>query len=644
APVLENGINSSVLAATGGTVNLINSANAYFGALGNPAYPTSAQMNGFIGLFPASLQPTVGFFLPFYNGVKNNYFANISNVSRTGYEEKYLVDYNSLNFKFTGGFHWKVTPGIEASWDTYWGTGTTVYTGADRYSLRNLKIAQHKLEIHSKNWFIRGYTTQENAGESYNASALGGFLNEYWKKSVDNGNLSGSWYPQYIYSFSEGMRQTTGSMSTITLDANSRSIADIGRLMPGTPGFDAAVKVIRSTPIKNGGALFLDKSDLYSGEGQLNLSDALGITDKLGILMGASWKQWVMNSQGTIFADTTGKLYIHENGVYMQLKKKFFNEGLTITAAGRYDKQPNFDGHFTPRFTAVIRLAKDNNLRFSYQTAYRFPTNQDQYISLVTGAGTLIGCLPQFQTFYKLNSTLPGYTPESILAYRAGGNPLNTSLLVQGTYSKVNPETVNSFEVGYRGVLGKKMLVDAYWYFSKYQNFLARYGLGQSKTGNPMELFSPFTTTNISYIQNSSTPVKSDGWGIGIEYKIHKNYILYGNVFSDELRDVQPGLVTFFNAPKYRWNAGLRNDNVCHNVGFNVVVKWQDNSYYEGTFVTGTLPYFTTVDAQITYRPADTKNVFRIGATNIGNNYYRTGYGSPAVGGLYYVSYGYNLF
>jgi hypothetical protein len=109
------------------------------------------------------------------------------------------------------------------------------------------------------------------------------------------------------------------------------------------------------------------------------------------------------------------------------------------------------------------------------------------------------------------------------------------------------------------------------------------------------------------------------------------------------LKNVEPDVVTFFNAPKYRFNIGLRNENVSHNVGFNVVVKWQDNNYYEGTFVTGTLPYFAWVDAQVTYHKPTTKGTFRVGGTNLGNNYYRTGFGSPAVGGLYYISYGYNL-
>jgi hypothetical protein len=188
------------------------------------------------------------------------------------------------------------------------------------------------------------------------------------------------------------------------------------------------------------------------------------------------------------------------------------------------------------------------------------------------------------------------------------------------------------------------MLFDAYIYHSKYKDFIARYGLGQSKTGNPMEVFSPFTTTNISFQQNAGQAVRAWGWGIGLDYQFIKNYFLYGNVFSDQLRNVPAGFVTFFNAPKYRFNIGMRNENIYKNIGANVVVKWQDNNFYEGTFVTGTLPYFAWVDAQITYRLENSKSVFRVGGTNLANKYYRTGFGSPSVGGLYYVSYGYNIY
>lgn len=628
----------SILGATGGAFDVVNAANAYFNLIGNPQYPTNAQIGAFIGglsFLGTAGQTAVQNMMPFYLGLKNGYFNN-AGVSRTGYNEQDLVDYNTLNAKVNAAVHYKISDRLEASISTNIGYGTTVYTGADRYSLNKLKMAQHKVELRHKNWFVRAYTTQENAGDSYNASALGAFLNE-------TARPSSSWFPLYIGTFAEGKRLSSGTVSDFQLHAAARSSADVGRLIPGTAAFEAASKTIKSTPIRKGGALFLDKSDLYAAEGQFNISEMVGFSDVVEVIAGTSWKQWVMNSQGTIFADTTQILRVNEYGGYVQLRKKLLNDALTLTASGRYDNQTNFDGKFTPRLTAVLKVAKENFVRLSYQTAYRFPTNQNQYISLVTGSGSLIGCLPEFQDYYKLNSTLPGYTAASVLAYRAG-SLADSSRLVRAQYKNVKPETVKSYELGYKGILGKKLLIDAYVYFSQYQDFLVSVAVAQSRTGANYELYSPYTTSNVSYVQNSSDKVKSIGWGIGFEYQLPKKYVFYGNVFSDQLKDVDPTVVTFFNAPKYRFNVGMRNENVCHNVGFNIAYKWQDNNYYEGTFVSGTLPYFGWLDAQVTYRPAMTKSTFRLGATNVANKYRRTGFGSPAVGGLYYISYGYNLF
>ena len=638
-----------ILANTGNTIDVISLLNTYYNAIGNPAYPTEAQRTGFYTFagFPiqvlgainnAAIKPLIDNMFPFYNGYKNNYF-NKASISRTGYQEDQLVDYGAVNAKFTAGLFYKITQNLEVSLNSYIGTGTTVYTGADRYSLRNLKMGQHKLEFKSKNWFLRGYTTQENAGESYNASALGAFLNETYRPSS-------TWFPTYIGTFSETRRLNAVNglfPSDIQLHTSTRAIVDAGRWIPGTKSFDSVAAIIKRTPIRKGGALFLDKSDLYASEGQLNLSEIFKFSKVVEVLAGASWKQWVMNSQGTIFADTAQVIRINEYGGYIQFKKSLFKDVLTLSASGRYDKQTNFDGRFTPRVTGVFKLVKDNYLRLSFQTAYRFPSNQNQYISLVTGSGVLMGCLPAFQDYYKLNSTLPGYTAASVLAYRSG-TIADSNRLVRATYKNVTPEKVYSYEVGYKGVIAKKLLIDGYAYYSEYKNFLESVALAQSRTGNQYELYSPFSSTNLSYVQNSSNVVKSMGWGIGFEYLFLKGYAFYGNVFSDKLKDVTPGAVTYFNAPRYRVNVGLRNENFYKGLGFNFVYKWQDDNYYEGTFVSGTLPHFGWFDGQVSYRPKGTKSTFRIGGTNLGNFYARTGYGSPAVGGLYYMSYGYNLY
>jgi len=634
---IQQGIIAGVASATGGAIpNIKAQLDALIPLGSSQAY----RNNIYTTMYPAALKPTLDLYDPLYWGLRNSWLPQTTSVSRSGYNERDLVDYGAMNFKFTAGLHYKITPGIEASWNTYWGTGTTVYTGTDRYSLRNFKMAQHKLEIRHKNWFVRGYTTQENAGEAYQATALGRLMQEAFKPSA---RPDGSgWYPEYTFAYfnyKNNINNTPGGAASSELNAHqfARSISDAGMPLPGSTAFENSKQRIRTTPIGQGGAKFLDKSDLWAAEVQLNVSDAFDFSDVIEVMAGLQFKQWVMNSQGTIFADTAGPIKISEKGGYLQLRKRLFDDFLTLTGAIRYDNQTNFDGRWTPRITAVMRVAKDNNIRLSFQTAYRFPANQDQYIDLNTGSVTLVGALPEFVTRYGLNTGT--YTAESVDAARKAFNP---ALLVPSTFETLNPESVSSFEVGYKGLISKKLFVDVYGYFSRYQDFFAR--IAVVKASSPTNVLNPLASANYAYYQNSPEAVEATGWGIGLEYQLSRGYVVGGNVFSDKLKDVPAGFVSYFNAPKYRANLSLRNDNVWKNVGFNIISKWQDVNHYEGTFVAGTLPAFWAIDAQVSYRMPKSKSVIRIGGSNILNHYARTGYGSPYVGGLYYVSYGYNMF
>ncbi len=631
---IQEAYRAGIQAATGGAIpNIVALLNAII-----PATATPAQVNGILGAaMPAALLPTINAMFPFYWGLRSGWVAPTQSVARTGYQEKDLVDYGNTSFKMNASLHYKITPGIEAFWTTYFGNGTTVYTGADRYSLRNFKMAQHKLEFKHKNWFVRGYTTQENAGESYNATILGRLMQEAFKPST-------TWYPQYIGNYL-GLKyatwSATGGASTgadLAAHGFARSQADLLRPVPGTPAFDVMKTTVRKTAIPRG-AMFLDESDLYAFDGQLNFSDAFGFSETVQVIAGGNWKQNVLNSHGTIFSDTAGTIAIKEVGGFVQLKKDLGSK-FTLSAAGRYDKHQNFEGKFTPRVTAVYHAGVNSNLRLSYQTAYRFPTNQNQYINLNVGSGILIGCVEEFQTYYNLKAN-PGYTTASVLAART---TLDPSKLKAGTHSVVKPESVSSIELGYKGLLSKKILVDLSYYVSTYTDFLTSVAVVQSATGTAADVLNPFTSRNFSYTQNSTAEVKASGWAVGMDIQLGKGYLFSGNIYSDQLSNLPDGFISYFNTPKLRWNTSLRNDNVYKNIGFNIVAKHQGENKYEGTFIAGTLPAFTWVDAQVSYRIPKNKSVFRIGGTNIMNKLNRTGYGSPYIGRLVYVSYGYNIF
>lgn len=567
------------------------------------------------------------------------------NVSRTGYNEKDLVDYNTYNVKVSAALHYKLTENTEVILAGNWGTGTTVYTGADRYAIKNLKMGQYKLEFKGKNWFVRGYTIQENSGDAYTATTAAVAINRAWKADA-------TWFQDYAGTYGAailGLVPGTGGTLFNPTQAHglARGKADDLRYKEGTPEFKAAFDNAVNLSIKEGGAKFMDATDMYHFEGQYNFSDKIKWAE---VLVGASYRLYSLNSSGTIFADTTGTIGISEYGGYAQVAKWLIEDRLKLTVSGRYDKNENFDGRFTPRATALIKVAKDNSFRLSYQQAYRFPSTQDQWINLKTPASVLIGGMPDFYTFYKFDQS-PAYTAESIVAYRnsiASGAP-NPTLLKAADFGTLKPEIANSYEVGYRGLLTSSLLVDAYGYYSRYQDFLGRKAVGRGASADPAkaftELASPFTTSNYSFISNSDDIVKAIGWGVSVNYRFNKGYDFGVNVSGDQLQDVPDTLVTFFNTPKVRFNVTFGNEKVNgSNWGFNILYRWQDKMVWEGTFGTGNVDAFGSLDAQISYRLPKIKSLIKLGATNLTNTYYTTAFGNPSVGGLYYVSFGYNVF
>ena len=67
------------------------------------------------------------------------------------------------------------------------------------------------------------------------------------------------------------------------------------------------------------------------------------------------------------------------------------------------------------------------------------------------------------------------------------------------------------------------------------------------------------------------------------------------------------------------------------------------DSYSDGDLASGSVSAFSTVDAVVSYKVAPIKSTFKIGGTNILNHYYKNAFANPEVGGIYYVSYAYNL-
>jgi outer membrane receptor protein involved in Fe transport len=594
-------------------VNVYGDESEYFNA--------KVQMTNYVNSLPPALQAQL---LPLVATLPDN-----AGVTRTGYNENTLTDYKAYNFKASAGFYYKFSDDVTASISGNFGMTNTIYTGTDRYNLQAVQIGQYKAEVTGKNFYVRAYTTQENAGSSSDMVVTADYINEAYAPTAS------VWAPAYMGKF---IPSYVGAITVLGLPPNlaylaasklARDSADMNRFQPGTANFNNALNTIKKTPIPNGGE-FIDKTNLYAGDAMYNFSDMIKWAD---ITVGLGTKEYVLNSQGTIFADTAGTISINETGGFAQIQKGFLNEYLKLTAAVRYDKSTNFTGRFTPRFTAVYQVAKDNFIRVSYQTAYRFPSNQNQYIDLQTGSAHLIGGLPQFISYYGLDSAT--YDTASVANFLRTGKPPT-----QYQYQPFKPETVASWEIGYKGIIDSKLFIDVYGFYAQYTNFI----------GLTVLLKEPFSvpvtrTTTFALYTNSSNKVNTVGAGISLQYTLPKGFFVGGNLAYNNLSNADANVLTQFNTPKIKYNISVGNYTIKKVFGFNVTYRWQDSYEYESSFVSGTTAAFGALDAQISMKlPKMQNSMIKIGATNLLNKYYTDAIGNSQVGGLYYVSLGFNVY
>ena len=562
------------------------------------------------------------FLAPFISTLNQNPIL----VSRTGFTEQQLLDPKTMSLKFGGSAHYRINPTTELSLAGYWGTGNTVYTGASRYSIKGFEMGQYKLEIKSQKWNFRAYTTQENAGESYNLAATTQNFNEAWKSSTDP---AAGWYAQYGQTW---LGAKLAGMTDADAHTMARAKADSGRPELGSQAFNDLYNKIRKLPVPQGGAL-LDKSDVYVAEGSYDISSLTG--GFLDLLVGANYRQYSLNSQGTLFIDTAAPIKVWELGSFLQASKNI-SDKLKLSASIRMDKNQNFKEKFTPRVTAVYEVAKNRNIRLSFQSAYRFPTNQQQFINLDLVSYKLIGGNEIFTSKYGFDKN-PLYFRDSLL--------LNKAVAWNGAALK--PETVNSFELGYRGLhANDKLLIDLVGYYGIYRDFLGRAIMVQSKTNSTITPADAFSGNIFSIPVNADGEVITWGFGIGLDYKLPGNFNMGLNLASDNLDETPSTLLTYFNAPKYKLNASIGNSGFGKEkrMGFQVQYRWQDAFDYQGDLANGRVAAFHVLDAQISYKLPFKNSLLKLGANNLLNQYYYNAVGNSRVGGLYYLGVGYNVF
>lgn len=559
------------------------------------------------------------------------------NISRTGYAENELYDYDGKSLKFDGSLHYRPMGNdkLEIVYNSRFSTGNNLYQGTNRFSQEGYYLEQHKLEVLGKNFFLRGYFTGNETGDKTHDLRYAGLaLNEKY-------NPSSNWFGEYVVAFAQ-----TGSQVA------ARNFADRNRLKSGTAEFKSALNEIQTKPINEGGAGLTDRTGYYHADANYNFRDLINWGE---IQVGGSYRQFNINSQGTLFTDKDSPIKFDMYGLYAQIQKTFLDERLKFTGSLRYDQANNFEGNYSPRVALTYDVGGNKNkiIRASFQTGFRNPSITEQYFGLRSGPnrfilGTSIDNLDRFSASVTnrdgTSNTLTGNDAFNKAYIFNNGN------LVKINVDPVKAEKVSSYELGYRSIIniGDASIIelDLNAYYNQYENFVAfRDVLTPNYEGNAangQNAFQNGDLTQFTVNTNTLADVNSYGVGVGLNTKVFKDFNLGANytlsrMIFDQSSDptFQPG----FNTPEHQVKVSFGNANLFKNFGFNINARWQSEFLWQSSFLNGLVEDRTVLDAQMNYRIPSMKSRFKIGGTNLTGKEYVVAPGSGSIGSLYYISW-----
>ena len=595
-------------------------------------------------------------------------------LRRTGIKEEDLLDSRKASsVKTSLGLYYKPTDDININYTFRFGNGNTIYQGSEKYALRNFWSMNNKIEATGKNFMVRSYMTQTNAGQSYNMTALGSYANELMA------GTAAAWAPTYLGTYVGGYMQQAlqyiaggGDPTTLptffqspqlfdAISRASRASADALQPARGSDAYRNAIKTIKGTLFQHadpsagilGGASFIDHSRMFHTEATYDFTSM--VDDKLGILVGANHRLYSIFTEGTVLNEDpngTGKdsrIKINEYGAFVQLTKKMIQERLRISASIRYDKNENFKGVWSPRVAAVASLGdkRQHNIRASFQTGFRNPDTQAQFIYFPAST-ILMGGAKKNAARYGVYEG-GAYTADSYNAYMASvmaGAP-DSSKLKTYYMNYISPEKLTAVEVGYKAVI-KNLYVDWNAYFNWYRDFITQSNVvakksfiqqGQNvagaETGSP-KVLRPY--------HNLDNKVTSWGSAIALTYRLPKGLQLNGNYnYMDFDGHGQDRNSLDFNSPSHVFNIGLSGNNIGNSsFGFDLSYRWQSEFYWVSSFGFGNIDAYGTFDASLAYNIKSANTTIRMGATNMAGPNYNTNIGGPMIGRTFFVGLTYD--
>ncbi|MCD8539252.1 MAG: TonB-dependent receptor, partial [Leadbetterella sp.] len=261
----------------------------------------------------------------------------------------------------------------------------------------------------------------------------------------------------------------------------------------------------------------------------------------------------------------------------------------------------------------------------------------------------------------NVSAALPGALQANLVSVTGQLAPAyGVAALPKYKAKALKPEKITSYEIGYKGLIAKKLFVDAYYYYSRYENYIGATTIVVPTAPAPLVPGLPVESgvgvglyEGYSRPSNTEEVITADGWAVALNYSFNKGYNAGVNVSHNKLRGFEPSeqqLYAGFNSPEYTYNISFgKRLGSGDKFGFNINLRHQTEFVWESGFgqpndanqvffTNSQVPAITNIDAQISAKLPSIKSILKVGGTNLGGKPYFQAFGSATVGSTYYVS------
>ncbi len=342
----------------------------------------------------------------------------------------------------------------------------------------------------------------------------------------------------------------------------------------------------------------------FPGQGQLTAAEVqnsfhVGALNDARVTWGFQYRHDDVTSDRRWLSDrqTGHDVTSDQRGVYGQLDAPV-SSWLRFVVAARYDDHSNYNTQFSPKAGILVTPATDQTFRLTFNRAFKSPSVlQTNFF------------FPDFQPYVGVFGDRDGF----LIKDGAG--------TVVRTIDPIEPETNNTWELGYKGVIRNRLFVDVTGYYSQFNHFMSPLVvianfLTPPAAGGPTYAFDAKTGAAIvgatggpqiplTYFNVGRATLH--GMDLGVKWVVTPTVEFNGTTSIQRLDHIErkptdPAEATAFNSPTAKFSLGINVSELGNrNVSGGLVLRHVTEYDFRSGVNVGTVPGFTAMDLSMGY-------------------------------------------